>query len=113
MRLDLRAVAVRRNRQVGMRARRKVASPGPDIARQLPRDLTDVHAVCILVRAQQSRCTGVDQPDAVAGVEHNDALPQVLHDVLVQLGEVGQVDATLARERLAELDAPGKRPRGQ
>ena len=49
----------------------------------------------------------VDQPDAVELVDDEDALAQVLHDELVQLVQVRDVDVALLDERLA-LAQPGR-----
>ena len=63
--------------------------------------------------AEEAHRRAVDQPYRIAGIEHGDALAQVLQDVLVELGQVLQIHATLAREGLAFLDAPGKRAHGE
>ena len=43
----------------------------------------------------------VDEPNPILAVDHHDALAQVLHDVLRELGDVAQVDPALLGERLA------------
>ncbi len=60
-------------------------------------------------RAEQPRGRCIIEPDLVVRVHDDDAFAQMLHDVFVEFGEVLQVDATLARERLAFLYAPGER----
>jgi hypothetical protein len=45
----------------------------------------------------------------VTGIQHHDTFAQVLHNVLVQFGKVGQVDAALSRQLFADLDASRQR----
>ena len=55
----------------------------------------------------------IDQADAVLLVHHDDALAQVLHDVLRELREVGQVHVAPAHQRLAFQQPVGQRPHRQ
>ena len=53
----------------------------------------------------------VDQADAIARIDHQDAFAQALHDVLRELREVGEVHFLLAHQRFALAQALGQRPR--
>jgi hypothetical protein len=66
-----------------------------------------------LGRAEQPRGRRVIEADLVVGVHDDDAFAQMLHDVLIQLGEILQVDATLARERFTLLYAASERTHRQ
>jgi hypothetical protein len=55
----------------------------------------------------------VDQPDPVAGIDHQQALAQVLHDVLGQFGEIRQIDVLLADQVLAFAHAAGHETGGR
>ena len=55
----------------------------------------------------------VDEPHAILGVDHEDALAQVLHDVLRELGEVRKIDLLAAHQRLALAQAVRDRPGGE
>ena len=52
----------------------------------------------------------VDQADPVRGIDHQQALAQVLHDVLRQVGEIRQIDVLLAYQVFAFAHA-ASRPR--
>ena len=63
-----------------------------------------------LVIAEHARRRLVDQADALLIVDHQDALAQMLHDVLRELREIREVDLLAAQRRLALADAVGERP---
>ncbi len=55
----------------------------------------------------------VDEPDAVLGIDDQDALAQVLHDVLRELREVGEIELLAAHQRIALAQPAGDRPGGE
>ena len=59
-----------------------------------------------LACAEQLCRTGIDQPHAIVAVNDYDAFTQVLDDVFIKLGKVGEINAPLSGERFAELNAP-------
>ncbi len=63
----------------------------------------------VVLRAQELRSRGVAQSHLVAFVDDDNALAQVLDDVLVEFGEIAQIHAPLASKRLACLYAPAQR----
>ena len=55
----------------------------------------------------------VDEADAIVRVDHQQALAQVLQDVLRQLREVGEIDFMAAHQGFALAQAGGHRPGGE
>lgn len=55
----------------------------------------------------------VDQADAVLVVDHEEALAQVLHDVLRQLREIREIDFPALDQRLGFLQPRRERPTGE
>ena len=87
-----------------------VPAPGIEQVQQARRDFAERRA-CLHGRAmQQQRGRLVDQADRVVRVDDQDALAQVLHDELVQLGEVRDVDFALADALFALAQAARQRP---
>ena len=83
----------------------QVQEPWRDLAQQLAAQ----HALAL----EQPRGGLVDQPDAVFGVDDEDALAQVLDDELVQLAQVGDVEVALLHARLALPEPMSHRQREQ
>ena len=65
-----------------------------------------------MAAAENLGCGFVDEADLIGGVDHQQALAQVLHDVLGQLGEVRQIDVLLTNQVLA-LRACGRANEGR
>ena len=80
-----------------------VGAPAPRVqqVQQARRDLAERRALPDARSLQQQRGRLVDQADRVVRIHDQDALAQVLHDELVQLGEVGDVDLALAHALFA------------
>jgi hypothetical protein len=81
--------------------RRAVRPPAPplDVVEQARRDLAEQRPRAGLGAEDLQRGL-VDQPHAVLRIDDDDALAQVLHDVLGQLGQVREVEVALADLRL-------------
>ncbi len=110
MRLELAAAVGGDQRGIGQRHTAR-APPALDVVEQPRRDLAEQRPRPRL-GAEQLAGRLVDQPHAVGGVDHDDALAQVLHDVLGQFREVGDVDVALADHRLGVAQAAGHRGAG-
>ena len=63
-------------------------------------------------RVQQMHRRAVDQAQRVVVIDDDNAFAQVLNDVLVELGQILQIDATLARQCFADLYAARERSSG-
>ena len=76
------------------------AAPAPQLAGELGRDRREIELAGPSRGAELLDGGLVDQANLVVTVDDDDALAQVLDDVLVELDEVAQVDAALLGERL-------------
>ena len=56
---------------------------------------------------QQLRRGFVDQADAVVVIDHQDAFAQMLHDELIEFGQIGDVDFALPYPLFAFAQAAG------
>ena len=63
--------------------------------------------------AQHLRGGLVDEAHAILGIHHQNALAQVLHDVLRELRKIGKIHLLAAHQRLALAQAGGDRPCGK
>ncbi len=84
-------------------------SPGLEQVEQARGDLAEQLAVQYLLALEQPRGRLVDQPDAVLGIDHQDALAQVLDDEFVELAQVGEVEIPLLHARFALAQPVGQR----
>ena len=65
-----------------------------------------------MVVAENLRGGFIDEANLVGGIDDQQAFAQMLHDVLRQLGEVGQIEVLLAHQVLAFAHAAGDEARG-
>ena len=79
-------------------------------AEQAWRDFPEQRAWHCRDITQQLRRRFIDQAHAIAGIDHQDALAQPLHDELRELRHVGEVHFLAPHLRLALAQAPGQRP---
>ena len=77
---------------------------------QILGNLLQWHASTILFGAEKPGGRGIDQPDVIFIVNHDDTFPQVLHDVFVEFGQVRKIHTALPCKLLAELYALCQRP---
>ena len=89
--------------QVGRRPR--ALPPGFQEVEQARRGLAQQGAGISAAVAEHLRGRLVDEADTVPGVDHQDALAQMLDHVLGQLREIGQVDFLPSNQRLAFAQA--------
>src|SRR5690606_12191736 len=85
---------------------RLAVSPRAKTLGELERQRPKRHVVGAAVGAEMLQRRSVDQPHSILAVDDDDALPQVLDDVVVELDEVAEVDAPLLGERLGLDDTP-------
>ncbi len=99
VRLNVRAVrrAERHLRSIDARA----AAPTAQLGRELGRHGREVDIARLSSGRQLLDGGLVDQADVILAVDDDDTLAQMLDDVVVELDEVAQIDATLLGERLA------------
>ncbi len=88
-------------------------APGLEQVQQARGDLAQQRAALHRPALQHPRRRLVDEPHAVRAVDHEDALAQVLHDELVQLVQVREVDVALLHARLALPQLVRQRDREQ
>ena len=84
--------------------------PGLQKIKESRRGLTDQRIRVGVLVPERHGGGFVDQPDAVLRIDHQDALAQMLHDVLRQLRHVRQVKFLAANQRLALPQPVGDRP---
>ncbi len=87
--------------------------PAPKLPMQSRRDILDPQAGASVGNAQVSGGRAVNQANPVIPVDDHDALAQALNNVVVQLGQIGQVDAALTGEGFAFLDAAAELLHGE
>ncbi len=80
---------------------RRLLAPCLQHVRQARRHCSERSSARHVAAVQQLRGRFVDEADVVALVDDEDAFAQVLHDELVQLVEVREVDLALLGQRLA------------
>ena len=90
-----------------------MAPPGPEQEQQSGRHFAQRGAGFYCAVHQQLRGGFVDQANAVVFIDDQNALAQVLHDELVELGEICDVDVALTNALLAFAQASAERPHGE
>ncbi len=87
------------------------APPGAQRIEQARRDLADQSARHGLLVTQNLSRGFIDETNLVGRVHDQQAFPQMLHDVLRQLREVGEIEVLLTHESVALLHAGGNEAR--